>query len=189
MANFDAFFPTLLKHEGGFVDDTDDPGGATNKGVTFATFQACALKLLQVQPTLDNLRQLSDAQAATIYKARYWDVLRADQIALQPLAEIVFDFYVNAGGNAVKLLQRLLNAQKGANLTVDGGFGDATFVALQAADQRDLYGRYKQGRADYYRQLVEARPALGKFLKGWLARVGTGLTPAALDPASMRVDI
>jgi lysozyme family protein len=171
MANFDAFFPTLLKHEGGFVNDPDDPGGATNKGVTFATFQACALKLLQIQPTLENLRQLSDAQAATIYKARYWDVLRADQIALQPLANIVFDFYVNAGGNAVKLLQRLLNAQHGGTLAVDGGFGDATFAALQAADQRDLYGRYKQGRADYYRQLVNARPPLGKFLKGWLARV------------------
>jgi lysozyme family protein len=171
MANFDAFFPTLLKHEGGFVNDSDDPGGATNKGITFATFEQWALKLLQVQPTLDNLRQLSDAQAATIYKARYWDVLRADQIALQPLAEIVFDFYVNAGGNAVKLLQRLLNAQQGGTLAEDGAFGNATFAALQAADQRDLYGRYKQGRADYYRRLVDARPVLGKFLKGWLARV------------------
>lgn len=173
MASFDAFFPTLLKHEGGFVNHPADPGGSTNKGITFATFQDCALKLLQVQPTLDNLRQLTDAQAATIYKARYWDVLRADQIALQELANIVFDFYVNAGGNAVKLLQRLLNAQHGGTLVEDGAFGGATFAALQAADQRDLYRRYKPGRADYYRELAEKKPELQVFLKGWLARVAS----------------
>lgn len=172
MADFDAFFPHLLRFEGGFVNDPADPGGATNKGITLQTFKSCAQQLLKIAPSLDNLRALSDAQAATIYKALYWDKLRADEIALQPLADIVFDFYVNAGGNAVKLLQRMLNAQKpDTPLNVDGVMGDGTFAQLRAADQADLYRRYKQGRVDYYKQLVAARPALGKFLNGWLARV------------------
>ncbi|CTP88926.1 N-acetylmuramidase [Xanthomonas translucens pv. arrhenatheri] len=172
MADFNAFFPTLLKHEGGFVNDPVDPGGATNKGITLGTFRLYAKSLLQLEPSLGNLRALSDAQAAVIYKACYWNAVHGDEIALQPLAEILFDFQVNAGSNATKLLQRVLNDQKPTlQLPADGKFGAATLAALQAADQRDLYTRYKQGRRDYYRRLVDAKPALGKFLKGWLARV------------------
>ncbi|UKE45747.1 glycoside hydrolase family 108 protein [Xanthomonas cerealis] len=172
MADFTVFFPTLLQHEGGFVNDPVDPGGATNKGITLGTFRRYAKSLLQLEPSLDNLRALSDAQAAVIYKTCYWNAVHGDEIALQPLAEILFDFQVNAGSNATKLLQRVLNDQKPTlQLPAYGKFGAATLVALLAADQRDLYARYKQGRRDYYRRLVDAKPALGKFLKGWLARV------------------
>jgi len=172
MASFDVFFPTLLKHEGGFVSDPADPGGATNKGVTMGTFQSCAKKYLGLEPTLDNLRQLSDAQAAKIYKPLYWDEVRGDDIDLQELANIVFDFQVNAGGSASKLLQRVVN-ELGAQppLEVDGDIGPGTMTALKGMDQNAVYRRYKQGRIEYYQDLVAKRPALGKFLKGWLIRV------------------
>jgi lysozyme family protein len=172
MADFNSFFPTLLKHEGGFVDDPDDPGGATNKGVTMGTFQQCAKRLLGIQPTLANLRALSDSQAGTIYKALYWDKVHGDQIALQPLANIVFDFQVNAGANASRLLQTVLNAQ-GAQpqLVVDGAIGAGTLAALKQANATAVYAAYKQGRRDYYTNLVKKNPKLAKFLKGWLARV------------------
>lgn len=172
MADFNAFFPTLLKHEGGFVNDPADPGGATNKGVTLGTFQQCAQRLLNLAPTLDNLKALTDAQAGTIYKALYWDKVRGDEITLQPLANIVFDFQVNAGANASKLLQRVLN-DLGATppLAVDGAIGPGTMRALSAADAKAVYARYKQGRKDYYTNLVNQRPSLNKFLKGWLNRV------------------
>jgi len=109
MASFDAFFPTMLKHEGGFVNDPVDPGGATNKGVTTGTFQSCAKQYLGIEPTLENLKALTDAQAGKIYKPLYWDKVRGDEIEPQELANIVFDFQVNAGANASKLLQRVLN--------------------------------------------------------------------------------
>jgi len=174
MASFDAFFPTLLKHEGGFVNDPVDPGGATNKGITMGTFQACAQKYLGIAPSLDNLKALTDAQAGKIYKPLYWDKVCGDDIALQDLANIVFDFQVNAGGNASKLLQRVLN-ELGATpaLAVDGDIGPGTMAALKKADQTAVYRRYKQGRIDYYRDLVDKRPPLGKFLNGWLKRVNS----------------
>jgi lysozyme family protein len=86
----------------------------------------------------------------------------------------VFDFQVNAGGSASKLLQRVLN-DLGAKppLTVDGEIGPGTMSALKGADQKAVYRRYKQGRTDYYQDLVAKRPALGKFLKGWLIRVNS----------------
>jgi lysozyme family protein len=182
MADFNSFFPTLLKHEGGFVNDPADPGGATNKGVTIGTFQQCAQRLLNLQPTLDNLRALTDAQAGIIYKALYWDKVHGDEIALQPLANIVFDFQVNAGANASKLLQRVLNTLGASpQLTVDGAIGAGTMAALAHADAVAVYTAYKQGRKDYYTNLVNQRPSLGKFLKGWLARVDSfpDLAPAA----------
>jgi lysozyme family protein len=174
MANFDAFFPTLLKHEGGFVNDPVDPGGATNKGITMGTFQRCARQYLGIEPTLENLKALTDAQAGKLYKPLYWDEVCGDDIALQELANIVFDFQVNAGGNAAKLLQRVLN-ELGAQppLKVDGDIGPGTMGVLKGADQKAVYQRYKQGRADYYEDLVAKRPALGKFLKGWLIRVNS----------------
>jgi lysozyme family protein len=174
MANFNDFFPTLLGNEGGFVNDPMDPGGATNKGITMATFHACADRYLGIAPTLANLKALSDAQAGEIYKPLYWDKLRCDEIDLQPLADIVFDFQVNAGDNAAKLFQKVLN-DLGANppLEVDGNIGPATLHALEQADEKEVYRRYKQGRRDYYQGLVASRPALDKFLNGWLARVNS----------------
>lgn len=174
MADFQRFFPTLLQHEGGFVDDPVDPGGATNKGVTFATFKECAQRLLNIAPTLASLKALTNEQAATIYKALYWDRIRGDDITLQPLAEIVFDFQVNAGATSAKLLQQVLNdlSTKPA-LSVDGVIGNGTLAALNLLDQRNVYMSFKKKRADYYRNLVVQRPALQKFLNGWLNRVNS----------------
>jgi lysozyme family protein len=174
MASFDAFFPTLIKHEGGFVNDPVDPGGATNKGVTMGVFKECAQEYLGIEPTLDNLKALTDAQAGKIYKPLYWDKVRGDEIALQELANIVFDFQVNAGGQASKLLQRCLNELGAAPaLEVDGEVGPGTMAALKKADAKAVYRKYKQGRIEYYQNLVARRPPLGKFLNGWLKRVNS----------------
>lgn len=167
MANFDAYFPQLLKFEGGYVDNPADPGGATNLGITLGTFQRYAYELLGVAPTLQNLRDLRPDQAAVIYRKMYWDPIDGDAIALQLLAEIVFDFYVNAGYHAIALLQELL----GPSIAEDGRFGPQTLAALQRADQVALYARYRQGRIDYYRNLASAHPVLQRFLAGWLNRV------------------
>jgi lysozyme family protein len=172
MANFDVFLPLLIRFEGGYVDDPVDPGGATNKGITLRTFSECAKNLLGIEPTLDNLKALTDEQAGTIYKALYWSKTHGEDMASQDLANIVCDFYVNAGANATKLLQTIL-IEMGATLTVDGVIGPGSVQALRGIDQSQVYRRYKQGRIKYYENLVQSQPALGKFLKGWLNRVNS----------------
>jgi lysozyme family protein len=172
MASFQSFLPILLRFEGGFVDDPADPGGATNKGITLQTFHANASQLLGVEPTLENLKNLSDVQAATLYKVLYWDRARGDDIGLQPLADLLVDFYVNAGGNAFKVLQQVLN-NLGTQppLAVDGGMGPSTLRAMQGMDPAQVYRDLRQGRIGYYEELVRKRPPLERFLKGWLNRV------------------
>jgi len=170
MADFDAFLPTLLKFEGGFVNDPADPGGATNKGITLKTFKAFAKPLLGVEPTLANLKKLTNQQAGVIYKHEYWDKVQGDAITLQDLANILCDFYVNAGVNASKLFQQVLN-KMGADLPITGKIGTQTMTALAAQDQTVVYRNYRQGRVDYYQNLVKKNPKLKKFLKGWMNRV------------------
>ncbi|WP_448102693.1 glycoside hydrolase family 108 protein [Luteibacter jiangsuensis] len=172
MADFHRFAPILFKHEGGYVNDPVDPGGATNRGITMATFRSCARELLGIEPTLDALRQLTEMQAATIYKALYWDAIRGDEMPSQHIANIVCDFQVNAGASSARLLQRVLNLL-GAEprLRIDGRIGKATLAALRAADPNNVHVLFQNGRRDYYRDLVQRRPPLARFLKGWLRRV------------------
>ena len=167
MASFDIVLPIILKFEGGYVDDPTDPGGETNKGITMKTFQQCSHSLLGIDPTSDNLKALTDAQAGIIYKAHYWTSIQGDAIPLQELANIVCDFYVNSGTHATTLLQRVLNSM-GAKLTVDGSIGAASMQALGSLPNDQIYRAYKQGRIDYYTQLGEKYP---QFLRGWLNRV------------------
>lgn len=169
MADFDVFLPILLGFEGGYVNDPTDPGGETNKGITMKTFQQCSRSLLGVEPTSDNLKALTDAQAGTIYNSLYWGKIHGDAFASQDLANIVCDFYVNAGANATKLLQRVLNGM-GANLTEDGAIGPGSLQALAAVDQVQAYRQYKQGRMDYYQALA---PRFPQFIKGWMNRVNS----------------
>ncbi|MFN7996737.1 MAG: glycosyl hydrolase 108 family protein [Bryobacteraceae bacterium] len=170
MADFDVFFPLLLKFEGGFVDNPHDPGGATNMGITMKTFDSCCQELLGVAPTLDNLRCIDEAQAHVIYKKLYWDTIHCDQITSQDLGNILCDFYVNAGAHATRLLQTVLN-DMGGNLKVDGDLGPVSLALLASLDQSEVYRRYKTGRIEYYQNLVKEDPSQGVFLHGWLNRV------------------
>ncbi|MET0936477.1 MAG: glycosyl hydrolase 108 family protein, partial [Luteibacter sp.] len=100
MANFDTYIETLLEHEGGYVDDPWEPRGPSNKGITLGTLDECAHFLLGVAPSLANLRALNDAQASAIYRVLYWNRICGDDITYQPLANILFDFQVEAGSIA-----------------------------------------------------------------------------------------
>ena len=170
MAEFNEFFPHVLENEGGFVDHPSDPGGATNKGITMNTFKAYAEKYLGIEPTLENLKNLTDEQAFIIYKKFYWDKVKGDDYKTQELANMVFDFYVNAGANAAKALQRTLN-ELGGNVVVDGIIGSGTLKAVNEANQVELYNKYKEARKQYYINLTEKNSSLKVFLKGWLNRV------------------
>jgi len=167
VASFDVFLPILLRFEGGYVDDPTDPGGETNKGITMATFRQCSHALLGIDPTSQNLQALTDAQAGIVYRALYWQKMSGDDFQLQDLADIVCDFYVNAGTNATLLLQRILNGM-GSHLVEDGAIGPASIQALNSVDQVAVYRQYKQGRINYYQTLGQKFP---QFLEGWLNRV------------------
>lgn len=169
----------IVAREGGYVNDPDDPGGATNYGVTIGTLRRLGLDLTHDGAvTIADVQALTRTQAAEIFVRNFYQEPRIADLpaALQPS---VFDMYVNAGGNAVRILQRLLN-DMGFGVTVDGAIGPQTIRQAQAAFDAapehfaDAYGI---ARRAYYYALGDARPASRKFAKrrdggkgGWITR-------------------
>jgi|GEM_PF-2209546 len=168
---FAKFLPTVLKHEGGFVNDPDDPGGATNKGITLETFKANA-KLLGVSPTLDNLKKLTNEQAGIIYQQKYWNKVKGDDIQDPQVAYQYVDFYINAGNNAVKVMQKSLK-DLGQDVTVDGKMGKNTLIAINNVDPEKLHDKFRENRIKYYENLASNKSSLKKFLKGWTNRANS----------------
>lgn len=167
MADFEKAIPIILKHEGGYVNHPSDPGGATNRGITYSVFGRLARPLLGINPTLLNLRGLTEDQAKKIYKHEFWDKMKGNLITDQQIAEILFDGFVNKGKNGIKLMQSVLQQ------TQDGIVGPLTLNAINTADPFPLFESYKQSRVSYYKNLALRKPKLNVFLKGWLIRINS----------------
>ena len=96
----------VKRWEGGFANDPNDPGGATNKGITIDTYTRWRKAHGQPQPTVEELRNLSDEEAERIFYEWYWLASGADKLAY-PLCLIQFDTAVNAGvGRAQEMLDK-----------------------------------------------------------------------------------
>lgn len=176
----------IVAREGGFVNDPDDPGGATKHGVTLTTLRRLGLDITR-DSRIDSadVRALTQGQAADIYVEYYFK--RPGLAALpDPLQASVFDMYVNAGGNAVKVLQRLLTTM-GFPCDPDGQIGPQTIRAAQLAYDAapsHLADAYGIARRNYYYALADARPASRKYARrrdggkgGWIARAEEFISP------------
>jgi len=186
----------IVGREGGYVKDPDDPGGATNFGVTIHTMRRLGLDLDR-DGDIDSrdVRQLTRGQAEDIFVEHYF---HRPNIAKLPdiLHASVFDMYVNAGGNAVKILQRLLR-DMGHNVAVDGVIGPQTADAAHAAANAAPYhlsDAYGIARRNYYFRIADRRPASRKFARtrrggkgGWITRAEEFIQPRYhLTPAEFQ---
>ena len=169
----------IVDREGGYVNDPDDPGGATNFGVTLNTMRRLGIDLNNdTRIDVADLRALTRGQAAQIFQEHYY---RRTGIAALPEAvqPAVFDMYVNSGANAVKILQRLCT-DMGFPCDPDGQIGAQTIRAAQMAVDAapghfaDAYGI---ARRNYYYALADSRPASRKYATtrsggkgGWILR-------------------
>lgn len=172
----------IVAREGGYVNDPDDPGGATKHGVTIHTMRRLGLDLTgDGAVTEADVRALTMDQARDIFLKHYFYGPGIDSLP-NPLQASVFDMYVNAGANAVKILQRLFNAMR-FDVAVDGVIGpqtaDAARQAIAAAPDH-LVDAYGIARRTYYYGLADARPASRKYARrrdggkgGWILRAET----------------
>ena len=176
----------IVAREGGYANDPDDPGGATNFGVTIHTLRRLGLDLTgDGQVDTADVRALTRAQAIDIFITHYFHRPRIDLLpaVLQPS---VFDMYVNAGANAVRILQRLL-VEMGHEVAVDGVIGPQTAAAARAAARAapdHIADAYGIARRDYYYALGDRRPASRKFARrrdggkgGWIVRAEAFISP------------
>ena len=168
------------------MNDPDDPGGATKHGVTIHTMRRLGLDLTgDGRVDVDDVGALSREQAIDIFVEHYFVAPGISRLP-NALQASVFDIYVNAGGNAAKILQRLLR-QMGFGIAVDGAIGPQTVSAAQNAARPDpvaLRDAYGVARRNYYFALADARPASRKYARtragdkgGWIRWAEEFLSP------------
>jgi lysozyme family protein len=166
MANYTNIIPFIKKAEGGWVNDPDDAGGETNKGITYAVWQTF------FGDTHDRFMAMSDDDWGTIFKKGYWDVMLGDSINSQRIADVIVDWVWGSGKHYPEAdVQDILIHSFGSDISEDGDFGPATIAALNAADEQTLWDDLIAKRQWYFQQCVVLHPTNAKFLTGWNNRL------------------
>jgi lysozyme family protein len=155
--NFACSLPLVLVHEGGFVDDPRDAGGATNKGVTLDVFR----RFFGASETVSDLRAITDAQVEHIYKTGYWDPCRCNDLP-NGVDYVVFDQAVNSGpGRSAKWLQAAVG------VLANGSIGPQTITATSQRPPAEVINAMCDARLAFLRQL----DTWTTFGRGWQTRV------------------
>jgi lysozyme family protein len=164
-SNWKQAFEQMLASEGGFTDDERDPGnklpdgrkGSTMLGVTQFNWE----QHIGHQVTHEQMKKLTPADVEPLYKKKYWDAVRADELP-SGIDYLVFDMGVNAGpGRSIKLLQSAVG------VPADGGLGPISMKAVLAADPVELINRFSAEKEAFYRSLN----TFETYGKGWLNRI------------------
>lgn len=165
MADSSKLVPFILQWEGGFVNDPDDLGGATNRGITIGTYTEYRKRKGQGAPTVTDLKNISDAEWLDVFRTLYWDRWKADEIRSQPVANILVDWVWASGSHGIRRPQRLLGVK------ADGIAGKRTIAAVNAMDAATLFKMIKDDRVRFIDEICRARPENGKYRKGWMNRI------------------
>lgn len=156
--NFDRCLALLFGDEGGYANDRRDNGGPTNFGITQGTLDSWRVGQGRAS---EPVRNITRTEAADIYRARYWDTVKGDQLPAG-LDYVVFDGAVNSGpGRSVKWLQQALMQ------TMDGAIGPVTLAAASKADVSKTIADIKTIRMAFLR----SHDDWDAFGRGWTNRV------------------
>ena len=186
MADILKLYPIIKKWEGGFVNDPADAGGATNKGVTLATYRNyCKLKK-KPMPTIADLKAITDEIVVDILRVYYWNPCKADEIKNQSIANLIVNSVWGSGTGYIKKVQEV------AGVKQDGIVGAKTLAAINGADQRDLFTRLWNRRKKFFEDITASSIAayerkIGRkatetemmkytnkrFLRGWINRLNS----------------
>lgn len=183
MSTFIDAIDTVLAHEGGFADDPNDPGGATNYGISLRWLRREGIDLdMDDDDDVDviDVRQMPRSRAVALYREHWWKRYRYHRLEAQTVATKVFDLAVNMGHRqAVRILQRALQACR-CPVIVDGILGSNTTGAANELPPARMLPAIRSEAAGFYRLLIGRNAALRdhgidapdfrQYERGWLRR-------------------
>ncbi|WP_097302041.1 glycoside hydrolase family 108 protein [Pseudomonas chlororaphis] len=169
---FTLCFKRTVGLEGGYVNDPNDPGGATRYGVTESVARANGYQ--------GAMQDFPLSMAFAIYWQDYWQPTGCPSFPLV-IAYQLFDAAVNHGPTmAIKLLQQAVGVNS------DGVMGPQTQSAVQALPSLSVAVLFLAQREQYYTTLS----TWSDYGKGWSLRVVTNLQYAVEDaqtPSSLEI--
>jgi len=172
MADFTQAFQMMLAHEGGYVNDPDDPGGETYKGVARKIHSKWdgwkRIDVLKRQTgfpaNLDTDHKLQES-IFDFYRVNFWNKVNGDNIESQKIAESIFDFAVNAGvGTSASLAQAIIGTK------IDGAIGPKSIAKLNAFNIDHFLAAFTVAKIDRYVSIVKRIPTSRKYFYGWVLR-------------------
>jgi lysozyme family protein len=172
MFNVNKAIGEIIVIEGGYVDDPDDAGGATNYGITqkvYARFLGVDADWIHLKHLI---KQMPKSTAALIYKQNYYYDLKIDLLPSK-LQHQVMDISINSGENrAYKILQKAINDLGVIKLVIDGRFGKKSWAALDLLTKhlKDINNKMVDFRRDFYLRTIEKKASQLKYKNGWLNR-------------------
>lgn len=167
MAKIEILAPFILSWEGGFSDHPADRGGATNKGVTIATWRKQGYdKNGDGKIDVKDLKLITEKDAINVVmKPHYWNRWKGDDIRCQSLANILVDWVWGSGAHGIIEVQKMLGVK------ADGIVGAKTLEALNAKDTKLFFAEVKKRRIAFLQGIVRSMPSQKIFLKGWMNRL------------------
>ncbi len=162
MTAFDLALKFTLPQEGGFGDNPNDAGGATNHGITQATDDRYRNSRGELNQSVELLTSVEEAD---IYSQMYWMPAHCSELPTK-LAICHFDWAVNHGVHGA-----ICTLQEAVDVPTDGVFGPITRTAVGALTQDVILTSYLALRRNWYKQYASAHSTQREFLEGWLSRV------------------
>lgn len=167
MADMNKLIPFIFKWEGGWSNHKNDKGGATNMGITIATWKRHGYdKNRDGVIDAKDLKLITREDAIKILRI-YWNKWKADQIKNQSIANILVDWVWGSGVNGIKIPQRILGVKQ------DGIVGPKTIEAINKYEQKILFDKIHKAREQYFRDICRRDNTQYVFLNGWLNRLNS----------------
>ncbi len=171
----------VLKHECFYSNISNDKGGETYAGISrkfHPSWPGWALidkeKMRYggyLKRNYEITHPLMKGYIQSFYKEKFWDKINLSKVKDENLQNIIFDAYVNSGGNGIKVLQRTLNTVFGKKLVVDGAIGPITIATINSVNAKLFFDAFKLARESYYKAIAKGDNAI--FLQGWLNRLSS----------------
>jgi lysozyme family protein len=172
--SFEQILKKTLRWEGGFSDDKDDRGGATNFGITISTLRALEMDIDKDGTTSKkDIKALTKEAAEKIYEEHYY-IKPKFNILPEALQPVLFDMGVNHGTKrATQFLQHVINLSGFLQILEDGILGKSTLRATDMVYQKMghyLINAICDERQAFYNRIVANDPSQQKFMNGWTNR-------------------
>jgi lysozyme family protein len=188
MSKFETAIPVIMKHEGGWVNDSVDPGGETNYGWSMLTIKRLGLHpndlgLNQSEFTPGCLKLMSANTAITLYRKYFWNKYAFEAVMDQTSATKMFDAAVNMGPR-----RAIGFAQRACQIAVDGIMGQVTVAAINKMNGEDFVRAYAKQMTSYYESIIVRNPSLVKFKNNWMKRAQWGVVAVLVKVELVRIE-